>query len=129
MSDEPEEGSDEPLETPNVADEKEIRRHRDTIKSRQRAAARFWRSVLADKTGRAEMYALLVNLRTYNLPFQVTDFGYPEPLASYTLAGEHRAGNRILRMLKEHDPAGVLQMECENDPTLAAAIKAKARLR
>lgn len=83
---------------------------------RKDASAAFWRGVLADKTGRAEIWGLLQSAGTFNHHFACGPNGFPQAEATWLHLGEKSFGQRLWQMLLRVDLDGVHEMHTEHDP-------------
>lgn len=87
-------------------------------KSRKRKDNRsnvFWKSVLADETGRAEIWQLLNDGGAFTTPFQVGPNGFPQPEATWCRAGVRDFVLGLYQRLLAIDLEGVRLMLIEHD--------------
>lgn len=112
-----EEPEDEPLpETTNLTDPASVRRSRDRAKREEQERHSLWRSILANKVGRREVWRLLMEARTFNTDFACGPNGFPQPEATWHNLGRQQWGLRLYQDLLVIDHAGVALVHQENDP-------------
>ncbi len=86
------------------------------VRKKLRKAADFWREVLSDPVGRAEMWELLASAHTFETRFACGPNGFPQPESTWFQAGEQDYGLRLFLKWQVMDPAGTLLMLQEHDP-------------
>ncbi|MDE2107014.1 MAG: hypothetical protein KGL39_57940 [Patescibacteria group bacterium] len=103
--------------------------------TKQRRAARktvekkstFWKRMLADADGRAEIWALIAgDLHAFNTDFSVSPVGFPDPNAAWYRRGEQDAGLRLYHKLLELDPDGIKLMHDEHDARFKPVSRKRA---
>lgn len=107
---------------PNAATDEGVARQKRKARRQTDRAGDFWRGVLADPTGRAEVMAELVECGTFKVPFQAGPNGFPQPDATWFAAGKQARGMSLFLKLLMMDLDGVRLMLAEHDPALKAMI-------
>lgn len=95
----------------DVAQEKLLRKQRREAREVQR----FWTSVLATKTGRAEIWRLLDEAGTFRTEFACGPTGFPDPNATFFKLGQSTWGMRLYQDLLVWDRQGVMRVHDEHD--------------
>ena len=122
---EDEEGSglvevDQALEVNDSAvDAEAVNKSRKKANLRRKLSERFWRQVLSDPIGRAEVWGLLKEAGTFERPFACGPNGFPQPEATWFMAGRKEFGQNLYHKLLVHDRDGVNRMLDEHYPAFA----------
>ena len=120
MSEAPEEDSDPPDGTVNLASTESLRRTQDRILREQKEQAAFWQAVLGNRIGRREIWRLVADPQwghAFERPFAVGPNGFPQPEATWFQAGAKDLGMRLYHELMRIDPEGTLVMLKEHEPS------------
>lgn len=123
-------GSDEaePEATLDLGDAAANRRIRDRVRREAKERAAFWRAVLADKTGRREVWNLIAGAQwghAFNTSFACGPNGFPQPEATWFAAGAQDLALRLYHDLLLIAPDGTLAMHREHDGRFAPPRKPK----
>lgn len=128
MSDEDLPGQDEELPLPPAVDPKAPARRRLSQRKELQLANEFWRSVLADETGRRELWRLISDDgHAFEERFACGPNGFPQPEATWFNAGEQAFAMRLYQRLLALDPVHVRQMHLEHDSRFAPYREQKGR--
>lgn len=111
--------SEPPDDPDSAADAVAIRRMARRASRRKAQARKFWQAVLADKTGRQEIWGLLQSAHTFEERFACGPNGFPQDYATWFHAGEQAFGLRLFMSLQAMDRDGVWKMLDEHDPRFA----------
>jgi hypothetical protein len=106
----------EMAETYNASDPRQVKRQRRRRQSDADRAADFWRRVMAEPTGRREMWEHLQALGYFKPPFQMTAAGVPDQFACWYAVGLAHAGRLLYDKVFLADPGSTVLMFKENDP-------------
>lgn len=110
--------NDEDVEstTPNVADEKSIRKRKLTQKQLARQDDDWWTAALNSEVGRRCLWSLIDAAGSFEDRFACGPNGFPQPEATWFRAGEQAFGLKLYHKLLLRDPILVSAMHAENDP-------------
>ena len=108
-------------ETPveDAADARANRSKRRELDIREGERQAFWRSCLASKVGRRELWGLLADAHFDADRFGAGPTGVPDLAATWLGRGEQAFGYRLFLTLLKHDRGGVFLMLEEHDHRLA----------
>lgn len=81
----------------------------------------FWKSVLLDEVGRAEVWKFLIDGGAFTPPFAVGPTGFPQPEATWFKAGQQAFVLGFYHRLMSIDIDGVKLMLGEHDSRFKAA--------
>ena len=101
---------------PNAADDEGLKKTQARQRREARDVQKFWTRVLADKTGRAEIWRLLDEAGTFRTEFACGPTGFPDANATFFKLGQSTYGMRLYQDLLVWDRAGVLRVHDEHDP-------------
>jgi hypothetical protein len=110
---------DDNPETVSAVDPIQQGRKRRKAENEQEKAARFWRAVFGDETGRRAMWEILESVGWRNSPFTATAAGFPDPNATWFNAGRHAYAQHLFMTWLRVDHDGVMLMLAEHDPRFA----------
>ncbi len=82
----------------------------------QKRTDALWSALLRDPVGRQQLWAMLVDLGTFETRYGCGPNGFPVDLQTFFNLGQRDYGLRLLRTLMVIDGEGVLAMHRENDP-------------
>jgi len=102
----------------NPGQQAQRRRKAESIQER---AARFWRAVFDDETGRRAMWEILESVHWTKDPFTATAVGFPDVNATWFNAGRHSYARHLFMTWLRMAPEGVMQMLAEHDPRFETA--------
>lgn len=129
MSDDPpedDEAADLPPENTKLNDPQAGRRVRQRISREERERHALWRAILADKTGRREVWRLLTEAHTFNTEFMCGPNGTPQDLATMHNIGRQQWGLKLYHDLLVIDHEGIRLTHAEHDARFAKPRRAVA---
>lgn len=113
-------------EAPSAADEAGLAQARQRKLSYAKQREAFWRGVLADPVGRAEIWAILgFEAHGFEVKLACGPNGFPQPEATWMALGEQMLGQRIYQTLQTIDFEGAFLMLSEHDSRFKKPAKAK----
>lgn len=95
------------------------RKNVDKARLAQIEARAFWRGVLKNKVGRAEIWKVLSVGHAFEAKFGCSPSGFDNPYATWFHAGEQSAAHAIWIYLLKIDKDGCIAMMEENDPSFS----------
>lgn len=111
---------------PNAADESALAEQRQRKASYAKQREAFWRGVLADPVGRAEIFNILgVEAHAFEVKLACGPNGFPQTEATWLALGEQMLGQRIYQTLQTLDFEGAFLMLSEHDPRFKKPAKGK----
>lgn len=129
ISDEAEADIDPPAagsEQPNAADESALAEQRVRKASYAKQRETFWRNLLADPVGRAEIWNFIgVEAHAFETKFACGPNGFPQGEATWFAHGEQMLGQRLYQTLLTLDFEGTFLMLSEHDPRFKKPAKGK----
>lgn len=93
-----------------------VRKAGKEAKRKKERGRDFWKAVLSDTVGRAEIWRLLTEAHTFEERFACGPGGFPQPEATWFHAGEQSFGMRFYQTLLLTDVDAVKLMHTEHDP-------------
>ncbi len=112
----PGEGVDDTDGAPSAVDENQHSEQRVARRSYVAKREAFWRAVLADPVGRAELWAIVgVEAHAFETKFACGPNGFPQVEATFAAHGEQMLGQRLFQTLQQIDFEGAWLMLCEHD--------------
>ena len=109
----------DPDHTPDLTNQRSVRRTRDRRLQKEREREAFWRAVLADKIGREELWRLIASGdegHAFNTKHAAGPVGFPDERATWQHLGEQQMALRLYHDLLRIDLKGVALMHEEFDP-------------
>jgi hypothetical protein len=110
--------------TIDAADPRTATRVRTELDMREREAEQFWEGVFSSKTGRREMWGILVQAHPFEAKFPVAPNGTPDAMATFMRLGEQQFGLNLFLMWQMRDPEAARLMLEENDTRFTAPLAA-----
>ena len=97
---------------------------------KQRDSDAFWRDVLSEPTGRAEVFALLASLNVFGYERHAAGpTGFPDGAATSYYRGQRDFGLSLYFRLQTVDGEAILAMQREHDPRFAPSKSQPQRRR
>jgi len=109
--------------TANAAEPEAVRRQAKSQAQRQRDTAEFWRSIFATVDGRAAMWGILADVKTFEIVAGVSANGAYDPEVTAFNKGKQSVGQSLFLAWLGYDREGVLTMLAEHQPTTKEAAK------
>lgn len=103
------------LDVADAATEEGLRTQRKKRKRKDDRSKEFWRSILADEVGRAEVWELLRSGGAFETPFAIGPNGFPQPEATWCRAGVRDFVLGLYQRLLAIDLEGTRLMLIEHD--------------
>lgn len=103
-------------ETASAVDPQANTRRKQRKKLAEDNAGDFWRRVMADPTGRAEMFKLMQSCGLFQNRHAVTPTGFPNPDETWFYLGQKSIGEILRETLELADRVSVFKMFDENHP-------------
>ncbi len=116
--------TDQPFDAGDAA---QVESRKTTQKLVEREAVRFWEGVFGHPVGRREMWLLLAAAKPFDPSFQCGPNGFPQPEATWFIAGQQALGLRMYQTWLSKFPLLVMEMHKENDPRFMPAPKKPRR--
>lgn len=111
---------------PSAVDEKQQALQRVERRSYLVKREAFWKAVLADPVGRAELWAIIgVEAHAFETKFACGPNGFPQSEATWAAHGEQQLGQRVFQTLQQIDFEGAWAMLCEHDGRFKKPAKGK----
>lgn len=112
--------------SPSAADETALAAQRSRNRSYAKQREAFWRALLADPVGRAEIWNIIgVEAHAFETRFGCGPNGFPQTEATWAAYGEQMLGQRLYQTLQTLDFEGAFLMLSEHDPRFKKPAKGK----
>lgn len=117
----------------NAGEPESVRAQVRAQAQRQRSSAEFWSSIFASVDGRREMWGILKDLGTFDIPAGVAANGSYDPSLTAYFNSRKDAGQALFLTWMAYDRDGVMQMLAEHQPRVldvsktVAAVKPRRR--
>lgn len=116
-----ERGSTDERDIVDAGSAKGVAKARKEAERKEARRRDFWKGVLSDPVGRAEIWSFLQEGGAFAAPFAVGPNGFPQPEATWWKAGQAGLVLGLYHRLMSIDFDGVKLMLTENDPRFKAA--------
>lgn len=121
------EGAEQP-ELFNAAEPKQVQKRESKAKRAKRLSDAWWRRVLADPVGRAQMWGIIqTECHAFEERFACGPVGFPDANATWFEAGRQSVGQRLYQTLMTIDPMNTHLMLIENDPRFSGLVPKEAK--
>ncbi len=107
----------------NAAEPEQVRAQVRAQALRQRSSAEFWQSIFATVDGRREMWAILADLKAFDVVGGISANGGYDPLISAYQNSRRDTGQKLFLSWMAYDREGVMQMLAEHQPQVVEITK------